>query len=133
MRYAVIDGVTGGHVQCAGQRPGGDIADQSGHDLGRRSRQRQRRVVGKGSGGHRHRIGLEAVGDRGGCRAGCDGDRIVGRITGGHGERAGQRPGGNIADQSGHHLGCRSRQGQRRVLRQQSGIDSHDIACRRWR
>ena len=60
-------------------------------------------------------------------------DAVVDGITGGHGERAGQRAGGDIADQSGHDLGGRSRQRQGRILSQQSGIDSHDIASRRWR
>ena len=130
---AVVGRIARGHGQRPGQGAGRDIADQAGHCLGRRPGQRQRRVLRQRGRGHRHGIGAEVVGDRGRRRAGGDRDAVVGCIPRGHGERAGQRTGRDIADQAGHHLGCRPDQGQRRVLGQRGGIDGHHIAARRSR
>ena len=52
----VVDCVPGGHGQRTGQGTGGDIADQPGHRLGRRARQRQRGVLGQRRGIHRHHV-----------------------------------------------------------------------------
>ncbi len=87
---------------------GRDIADQPAHDLRRRSCQRQHRVVGQGRRIDRHRVARATRGDRGGRRAGGDRYAVVGGIAGGHGERPGQRPGRDIPDQAGHHLGRRA-------------------------
>ena len=102
---------------------GGDIANQAGHDLGCRTCQGQRRILRQRSGGHRHGIGVEAVGDRGRRRAGGDRNRIVGRIAGGHVQCAGQRTRRDIADQPAHHLGCGSDQRQNRIVGERRRID----------
>src|SRR5450631_3031522 len=54
-----------------------DIPDQSGHRLGRRADERQSRILSKSCRGHRHGVGIEAVGDRGRRRAGRDRYAIV--------------------------------------------------------
>ena len=80
-------------------------------------------------GGHRHGIGVEAVSDRGGRRAGGDGNRIVGRIAGGHGQCAGQRTRRDIADQPAHHLGRDPVSVSTVLLARARCIDRHRIAC----
>ena len=66
----IVGCVAGGHGQRPGQRAGRDVADQPGHHLGRRARQRQRRIVGQRAGVDRHRVACAARGDRGRRRAG---------------------------------------------------------------
>src|SRR5262249_56547664 len=127
-RDRVVGRIPGGHRQRAGQRAGRDIPDQAAHHLGRRSYQRQRRIVGKRRCVDRDRIAGTAGGDRGGRRTGGNGYAVVGGIARGHRQCAGERAGIDIADQAAHHLGGRAGQGQRRVLRQRRGIRRHRIA-----